>query len=275
MNRGLAGQPIDGSWARWARAVVLLASALMLCSCRGPEPLGSHGGYPPQGPPALPCPAAGAPNAAFASLPAEAYTGVQVGYAGPPIGPVAVGPDGSAVPSPRPFDPAGPWAPPGISQPWPSEEYLADGGDSELAARVSAQREVQGLDVEDTVAHYDTLDGRTLVEPSNQVHVYSPRFRAVRQVVGLQASEQRDRSAGVFLPTKPVRYDDRQTPLASKQNVQAERDVGTRSLTTYRTQQHRDVISTALGPRGFRPRAGRASPSTPDGRICLWRSGRG
>jgi uncharacterized repeat protein (TIGR01451 family) len=150
-----------------------------------------------------------------------------------------------------PYAPVGPWTPPGRGQPGPADVSLAAGGDAELAARLGAERRLHGLDLEDTVAHYDTADGRTLVEPSNRVHIYSPRFRAVRQVVGLQASEQHDRSAGVHMPAKLVRHDEVRTAVSGKQHVQPGRDVGTRRLTTYRTQQYRDVISTALGPRGF------------------------
>ena len=33
--------------------------------------------------------------------------------------------------------------------------------------------------------HYDTIDGRRVVEPSNKVCVYAPRFSSVRQVKGM------------------------------------------------------------------------------------------
>ena len=44
--------------------------------------------------------------------------------------------------------------------------------------------------LEDTVVHYDTIDGRTVVEPSNRVVIYSPRFGAVRQVTAALASHR-------------------------------------------------------------------------------------
>lgn len=50
---------------------------------------------------------------------------------------------------------------------------------------------VDQLEPEDTVAHFDTIDGRTLVSPSNRVHVYSPRFVSVRQVSGLERNDGR------------------------------------------------------------------------------------
>jgi len=73
----------------------------------------------------------------------------------------------------------------------PSNEYLCDGGDFGLPVGVRADWTVDGLEQEDAVAHYDTLDGRIVVTPSNRVCVYAPRFAAVRRVEGLQAHERR------------------------------------------------------------------------------------
>lgn len=67
----------------------------------------------------------------------------------------------------------------------PADEYLCDGGDFGLPAAVRSDWQVDGLEQEDTVAHYDTIDGRTFVTPSNRVCIYAPRFSAVRQVVDL------------------------------------------------------------------------------------------
>ena len=58
----------------------------------------------------------------------------------------------------------------------PADEYIRDGGDEGRPAGVTRQAEVLGLEMEDTVAHYDTLDGRTLVEPSNEVIISAHSF---------------------------------------------------------------------------------------------------
>jgi uncharacterized repeat protein (TIGR01451 family) len=79
------------------------------------------------------------------------------------------------------------WRPEGVTGPWPPDEYLCDGGDQETRVAVGRDWTVYGLDLEDTVAHYDTLDGQTVVTPSNSVCIYAPRFSAVRRVV--QTSE--------------------------------------------------------------------------------------
>jgi uncharacterized repeat protein (TIGR01451 family) len=80
-------------------------------------------------------------------------------------------------------DPYGPWL-------GPSDEYLCDGGDFHSPAGVRADWTIDGLEQEDAVAHYDTLDGRVIVVPSNRVCIYAPRFAAVRRVVNLMAHEQ-------------------------------------------------------------------------------------
>lgn len=76
--------------------------------------------------------------------------------------------------------------------PGPKDEYLCDGGDCGLPVGVRADWTIDGLEEEDTIAHYDTLDGRVLVEPSNKVCIYAPRFGAVRRVVNASESLQRE-----------------------------------------------------------------------------------
>ena len=78
------------------------------------------------------------------TLPPEAYSGAA-GMAACPTGCCPAG---------------GPWSPPGIRQPWPEDEYLCDGGDGGKPVGINAKKEILGLKAEDTVAHFDTLDGR-------------------------------------------------------------------------------------------------------------------
>lgn len=74
---------------------------------------------------------------------------------------------------------------PPIDRPVWRDEVLLDGGDRRLQVKVDDDWDVHGLDVEDTVAHFDTLRGDRLVQPSNRVGIYSPRFRAVRKITNL------------------------------------------------------------------------------------------
>ncbi|TWT33834.1 hypothetical protein KOR34_36680 [Posidoniimonas corsicana] len=76
--------------------------------------------------------------------------------------------------------------------PGPCDEYLCDGGDYYSPVGVRSNWKIDGLEQEDTVAHYDTLGGCVLVEPSNRVCIYAPRFGAVRRVVTLVEKQQRN-----------------------------------------------------------------------------------
>lgn len=88
-------------------------------------------------------------------------------------------------------------------RPLPKGEYVFDGDDRGRPVTVDKTWNVYGLGVEDTVAHFDTLDGRRLVSPSNRVAIYAPRFSAVRKVSDLGES---------YASTTPRQFeDDRQT----------------------------------------------------------------
>ena len=215
----------------WQMALVALG-ALILCSCRGP----AAGQAPlPQG------------QAITGSLPAEAYTDVPAAA----VATAAIGPPGMEAGVPMPYTPRGPWSPPGLRQPWPADEYLRDGGDEGRPTGVGKHWEVMGLEMEDTVAHFDTLDGQTVVEPSNAVYLYSPRFGAVRQVVGLVASEERQRLGGVHMPEKLNTPTTLQVVADAKQNFQVGDQIGARPPVALLSKQVKDVMSTAIGPRAF------------------------
>ncbi|MDR0392242.1 MAG: hypothetical protein LBH59_10080 [Planctomycetaceae bacterium] len=83
----------------------------------------------------------------------------------------------------------GSWRPAAQYGFWPNAEYLVDGGDAKGHVSVDSDWMVRNLDVGDTAAHYDTVDGRTLVEASNKVHIYAPRFGAVRKVEGVVSTD--------------------------------------------------------------------------------------
>lgn len=233
MTHGPEADMTSEAWPRLWRMVVVGLCTLILCSCRSPQSAGPLA----------------EPNG---SLPPEAFTGAPPWQAQPP-GAVAsaVQPGGWASGLVVPPNPVGPWAPPGIRRPWPQDEYLRDGADQGLPVAVAPDWEIRGLEPEDTIAHYDTLDGRTLVEPSNRVHIYSPRFGAVRQVVSMVQNEQRNQSAGVYTPTKLTLYDESQGAASSKQQLQADRQIGSKLASTYRTRLGRDVVSTGVGPESF------------------------
>lgn len=116
---------------------------------------------------------------------------------------------------------------------------------------VSGRGEVGGVEMEDTVAAYKTLDGRTVVEPSNRVCVYSPRFGAVRQVVGLVAHEERQQLSGVSKPVGPSTPTSNQFVGHAKQNIQPNDQIAARPAVAMRTRQGDGAMSSAVGPRSF------------------------
>lgn len=165
------------------------------------------------------------PNEAWTGYPGDRYT--IPGYAGPlDQGPSRVDMPGLEGPIPQ-------WAPPGIMRSWPPDEYIFDGGDRELAVRVDPDFTVRGLDQEDTVVHYDTLDGETIVKPSNRVCIYAPRFASVRKIYGVEIEEQHERMLVVDMPTGLVSQEERLPPTTVNQPLQPELEGGVNIVDTF------------------------------------------
>ncbi len=153
--------------------------------------------------------------------------------------------------TPLPYAAYPPWSPDAIRQPWPRDEYLRDGGDRHMPAGVGREWQVYGVEMEDAVAHYDTLDGRRIVEPSNEVYIYSPRFGAVRQVVGLMANEQKVAARGVTEDVALSKPAHTQLVGSTTKNIQLGDEIGARPTQAFVTRQGDGAISTAVGPRSF------------------------
>ncbi len=224
----------DPRWPRLWRVVLVGFCTLILCSCQGPAPQ-RYDTSVLQG--RMP-----------AALPSQAYAGAPPEQAvfDPPMGP-----PGMEQGVPMPYSPRGPWAPPGISQPWPEDEYLRDGGDRGLPAGVGDQWEVHGLELEDTIAHFETLDGQIVVEPSNRVHIYSPRFGAVRRVASVVLNEQSYLAGRIHQPQKLVGPTSTDLVATRKQNVQPDRQIGARPAVALLSRQGDGVLSTASKARAF------------------------
>ena len=65
------------------------------------------------------------------------------------------------------------------------DEYVFDGSDRGVKVTIGDDLIIQGLETEDTVGHFETVDGQRLVTPSNRVAIYAPRFGAVRRLDGV------------------------------------------------------------------------------------------
>ncbi len=133
-----------------------------------------------------------------------------------------------------PVEQDAPWKPPGVSGAWPRDEYIHDGGDQSTSVQVRPDWTVGGLEMQDTVGHFDTLDGSTIVEPSNTVTIYAPRFAAVRQVYGFALHEAHQKSTGVDVANRLAQENDLQIATTSVQREQLQRHLGTSRLSAYR-----------------------------------------
>jgi uncharacterized repeat protein (TIGR01451 family) len=230
-------EPNAGWWPDPWRMALIAVCTLILCSCRSPEGPGR----------AVPHAATSQGQAGGDSLPGTAYTGAAAGaMPAPPMGP-----PGMEMGVPLAYSPQGPWSPPGIDKPWPQDEYVRDGGDLGRPAGPGRGDEVLGLDMEDTVARYNTLDGRTVVQPSNDVALYAPRFGAVRQVVSLCATEERQRAGGVAKPVLAATPTTTQLVNSARQNVQLDDRVLARPAAAFRTKQGDGLMSSAIKAKEF------------------------
>ena len=181
------GSRLEASW----KVTVILLGMLILCSCRNVPSINVPSNEDLMN--------SAAPGAA-ADLPASAVTG---------------------------FPPScQPWKPPGIAGPWPQDEYICDGGDRDRAVRVEADWTVKGLHLEDTIAHFDTLDGDTMVAASNRVCVYAPRFGSVRLVLGVDSFEGKDSLVRHDVPVKAVIEEERLAANTTLQQLQTIRAIG-------------------------------------------------
>jgi len=232
MNESTSHRKSTRAW----RLAIIVLGALILSSCRGPA---SHS------PNAVTAPGTAAPPDGFAALPPQAYAGM------PPGPSCLLGPPGMEAGVPMAYTGAGPWVPPGIEPPWPADEYIHDGGNVGPPVRVGPNGELLGLEMVDTVARFSTLDGRTMVEPSNRVTLYSPRFGAVRQVVDVEIDQQRNRATGVAEPVKPVGPRTSEPVALNTKNLQAVRDIGANPAVQLRNRRTHAAIITELRPRAF------------------------
>ncbi|HEV2973318.1 MAG TPA: hypothetical protein VGY55_25345 [Pirellulales bacterium] len=189
------------------RRFQIVIALLCLAGCQAPQ---SHGPIPTGAGDAMavgaPLPvgpkfAAGAPKSQLQpqqpGLPTTAFTGYPGdGYTQPGNVPEFMQQAGDCTPLPTAT--FGPWRPPGIGGTWPPDEYICDGGGSPQTV-VRSDWRIEGLKPEETIAHFDTIDGRTVVEPTNKVCLYAPRFAAVRKVDTPFDGHQLEEASGIAI----------------------------------------------------------------------------
>lgn len=213
----------------FSRAALIAATAVLMCSCRGVQVSPTACEQPCVSP--VPCDQMGVSSVACDR---PEMAGLVASNACP-----STGCDGN-----------GAWAPDGIARPWPTDEYLIDGGDRDLPVDVAPDWKVYGLESEDTVAHFDTLDGRTMVEASNQVCVYAPRFASVRKVTSLVAEEQVTGPGGVYTPEHLAREQEHQEVWHGEKYVQLGSQHGLKPVVIFENKQGDGAISSQTNLQG-------------------------
>ncbi len=133
----------------------------------------------------------------------------------------------------------------------PPDEYLCDGGDFGLPAAVRADWSVDGLEQEDAIAHYDTLDGRVIVTPSNRVCVYAPRFAAVRRVENLLAHERRQLIDIAIDETTPSSAAETQPVATSTQRNAVAINLGKQPAILFRSREQAAEFVNLVKPGDF------------------------
>ena len=208
-------------------------------------------------------------QAQYTDLPSEAYTGHPGdGVTEPGYVPEFMDPGanlGMPAAPPCPCATFGPWKPPGISGPWPHDEYICDGGPQGGGVKVRADWRLDGLQAEDTIVHYDTIDGRTIVEPSNRVCIYAPRFAAVRKMDVPFANDQWAGLVRIDQPIKPSSADESQPPVTSAQDIEPLGAIGLEAA-------HRRAVELHKGNRSGRLAANLPPCRTASSRMKISRT---
>jgi uncharacterized repeat protein (TIGR01451 family) len=162
------------------------------------------------------------PYAPIGGYGAGAVGGFVPMHHGAQFGPAGAGQCGPGVCGPHAHGVCG-----DLSCPYcPYDEYICDGGDNFPPVKVRQDWTVHGLEQEDTIVHFDTLDGRTEHAVSNKVCLYAPRFAAVRKVTGMEASEQADRVAMADKPVPAITGEDWTIVSDVNQPLQPTADLG-------------------------------------------------
>jgi len=231
--------------AGWWRYVLIATATVILCSCsapvvrtQSPQP---NSDVATGGPPVAPNQANATPatqqtlSLESRSLKATPLTMASDAMANcPTCGPQPCGTSQTSA-----TDPYGPVV-------GPSDEYLCDGGDYGAPVGVRADWSVEGLDEEDAVSHYDTVDGRVVVTPSNRVCIYAPRFAAVRRVVSPIVHEQPLFVNAILEEEQPARATETQPVAASLQRHAVAINLGERPPSLFRQRQQAGGLENLL-----------------------------
>ena len=132
------------------------------------------------------------------------------------------------------------------------EEYVFDGDDRGLKIQVDHDFNVYGLDPEDTFGHFDTLDGKRIVVPSNRVAIYAPRFGSVRKIDGVVNAQFNQPTVAFFEREQTVQATDTSFAATSKQFEMPVRSQGGTRASGLMDQTRGVTVRETLVPGGTR-----------------------
>jgi uncharacterized repeat protein (TIGR01451 family) len=125
------------------------------------------------------------------------------------------------------------------------DEFVFDGSDRGEKVRVDQSWNIYGLETEDTIGHFDTLDGRRLVTPSNRVAIYAPRFGAVRKIDGVFKAQLNQQTSAFGKKLPIAQADGNNQSSTTKQHLALNRFEGASRASGF-LDQTRGVVSDSV-----------------------------
>ena len=136
----------------------------------------------------------------------------------------------------------------------PGDELICDGGDEGIGVAVDQDWTVRGLDSEDTIGHFDTLDGERRIQASNRVCIYAPRFGSVRKTYGISSNANVQQLAGVDSQVAMVEIEEVDITSTTLQNLQPRGQVGSKAPSTYRERTRGMELENRVASSAFKNR---------------------
>ncbi len=137
----------------------------------------------------------------------------------------------------------------------PFDEYLCDGGDRALLAKVDSKGRIINIDPEDTIAIYSNKRKENVITKSNRVCIYSPRYVEVAFYQGIEAYAGAANTGRIEQDEKLYQAKRRQgfVEYTGPQAVQAQKQ--RRAASLIRMKEGTDAISEVRILEGFHVKA--------------------
>lgn len=128
------------------------------------------------------------------------------------------------------------------------QEYIFDGGDTQPTMIVRQDYSVAGLEPTDTVAFYETLDGKQCITPSNRTAIYAPRFGSVRQVHGMQVASKSILTHRVDAPLHISSLNDQAPPSTVMQPLAPQGQERVSLIDAFQENRHGTPLESVVPP---------------------------